>query len=83
MACSTTDIGILQVGRVLWDPSAGQPSLVRPIVRVLRFPRPLNPTLTLLIGGNLCFPILSEEGLVIRAERIEVACLAGAAPDSR
>ena len=83
MGSSTTDIGILQVGRVLWDPSTGQPSLIRPIVRVLRFPRPLNPTLTLLISGNLCFPVLSEEGLVIRAERVAVARLASAAPDSR
>jgi hypothetical protein len=69
-ACvSTTDVRVHQVRRVLWNPSACQAGLVRPVVCILRLPRPLDPARTLFIGDDLRFPVLTEEGLVSRAER--------------
>ncbi len=43
----------LPIRRVLRDPSIGQTSLVRPFVRILRFPSPLDPSSTLLIRDRL------------------------------
>ena len=61
---------VLQLSRVLWNPPAGETSLVGPVVRVLRLPCPLDPSCgALLECDDLCLPVLTKEGLVARAER--------------
>lgn len=65
---SSTDPRVLPVSRVLRDPPILQPSLITPIVRLLRLPRPLNPASSLLKRDGLGFPIPPEERLVSRVE---------------
>ena len=45
-----------------------QPSLITPIIRLLRLPRPLHPPSPLLIGNSLRLPILPQEPFVIPAK---------------
>ena len=66
---SSTDIRKLEVCWVLRNPPISQTSLVGPLIRTFCFPSPLNPSLSLLVSHNLSFPILSQKGLVARAER--------------
>ena len=65
---SVTDVRILIVGGVLWNPTIGQPSLVGPLVRVLCFPRPLDPSLRLLKRHGLRLPGLCEGSFIARTE---------------
>jgi len=58
-----------------------QPSLIRPLIRLLRLPRPLYPPLRPLIRARLRLPILPQKRLVRGSETGRVARLAGAAPD--
>ena len=66
---SSTDIGVLEISWVLWDPTIFKTSLVRPFIGDLSLPGPLNPSLGFLIGYSLRFPILSEEFFIAFAER--------------
>ena len=58
-----------------------QPSLIRPLIRILRLPRPLYPPLCALISARLRLPILPQKRLVRRTEAGRVPGQAGAAPD--
>ena len=49
---------------VLWDPTVPhRHSLITPIVRLLRFPRPLGPPSALLERDGLLLPILPKDAL--------------------
>ena len=63
-----TDVRVQTVSRVLRDPFVRKPSLVRPLVRILRLPRPLHPARAALERARLRLPELAEERLVIVAE---------------
>ena len=65
---SSTDSRVLPVSGVLRDPPILQPSLITPIIRLLRLPRPLHPPSPLLISNSLRLPILPQERLIIRAK---------------
>jgi hypothetical protein len=66
---STAYVGVYVVRRVLRNPPVRESSLVRPIIRVLHFPRPHDPPAPLFIRNHLRFPELSQERLVTRTER--------------
>ena len=55
------NIGILQVSRVLRDPSIFQTGLVAPLGDTLSLPGPLEPATGLFIGNDLGLPVLAHE----------------------
>jgi len=79
----STNPGVLPVGRVLRDPTIPQASLVTPIIRLLRLPRPLDPPSALLVRDGLRLPILPKERLVALAEVRSRACLGRTASNPR
>ena len=61
-----TNIRILEISRICRNPTICQSSLIRPLICVLCFPRPLYPSLTtILIRYDLCLPILPQKSLVV------------------
>ena len=70
---SPTNVRVLALRRVLRDPPVRKAGLVRPVIRILGLPRPLNPALAFLVRDRLRLPVLPEERLVARAERRRVA----------
>ena len=59
-----------------------QPSLIRPLIRILRLPCPLYPPLRLFIRAGLRLPILPQKRLERRTETGPIPGLAAAAPDA-
>ena len=80
---SAANVGIHAVRRVARDPAVRKAGLVRPLVRVLRLPRPLHPPLALLVRDRLRLPVLAQERLEVCAERRRAARQAAARPDAR
>jgi hypothetical protein len=68
MTSSTTNIWILQIRRILRNPSVRQTGLVGPLIGVLRLPGPLDPPVGLFVRNHLRLPVLPQERLVRAAE---------------
>lgn len=59
----------VMLGRVVRDPTAVQAGLVRPLGGVLHLPRPVDPTLTVVLPSlGLSVKVVPEEGLVFAAK---------------
>ena len=65
---SAADVRVQALRRVRRNPPAAQARLVRPLVRVLRLPRPLHPARAALERARLRLPELAQERLVAVAE---------------
>jgi hypothetical protein len=58
----------VMLGRVVRDPTSVQSGLVRPLGGVLHLPRPVDPTLTVVLPSlGLGVKVVPEEGLVVAA----------------
>jgi hypothetical protein len=66
---SAADVGIFVRSRVARNPAISQAGLIRPFVRILRLPRPHDPTARLFVRDDLSLPHLPQERLVTRTER--------------
>jgi len=73
---------MLVLSRVTRYPTVGQPSLIRPLIRTLRLPSPLNPPRSFLVRDHLRFPHLPQERLEARAEGRSAAGEPGATADA-
>ena len=80
---SITNRRVLELRGDLRNPPTREAGLVRPVVRTLRLPRPLDPPRALLVRDHLRLPVLPQERLVVRRERGPRASLPLAAPDPR
>jgi hypothetical protein len=80
---STTYLWILELSRITRYPTVSQPSLIRPLIRTLRLPSPLNPPGPFLVRDHLRFPHLPQERLEARAEGRSAAREPGATADAR
>ena len=67
---SVADARVLQAGGVPGNPPIRKASLVRPVIRTLRLPRPLHPPVpSFLVRNHLRFPRLAQESLIFVTER--------------
>ncbi len=79
----SANIAILQIVWVLRDPTIIKASSIRPFIRTLRLPRPMDPPLTTPFKCNhLGLPILPQKSLVALTKRRRTTSETHAAADT-